>query len=73
MTKNGPFPSALLEINFEDLASVLEVSPRTARRLVKSHPTAIQPIRYGYRTFRFALRDAVKFKKFLRRNAITCH
>jgi hypothetical protein len=56
------------EITYNDVARILEVSPRHARRIIHAHNLA--PIRYGHRTVRFQINRILKLKIKLRKSAI---
>jgi MarR-like DNA-binding transcriptional regulator SgrR of sgrS sRNA len=56
------------EIDYEEVAEILECSPRNARRII-SHSN-VNPLRRGYRTVRFKRGHILALKKALdaRRN-----
>jgi hypothetical protein len=61
----------MTEINYNELATLLECSPRHARRIVRANGKLIQPIMYGYRKVKFKLSDAVLLKDRIRKEAVS--
>lgn len=58
------------EINYDELAELLGVSPRQARITVAKNTDVITPKKYGHRTIRFTMDSVSRLLNKLDREAI---
>lgn len=58
------------ELTYQQVAELLGFSVRQTKRVLVRHRRAVRPIRYGYRTVRFASPQVAALVRKLRRDAI---